>query len=215
MLPFSDGLLTPPYARVSSVTAPFPQKLVDEVRSGQFVEMRDLLTDNIALLRQLETFGGQYPMPMMPGFLKPRLRDITTLPSWVYCFLAYTAIRSPDPATREMLAYARLVIRESQRHGGRGWLEYNRVFRQQAALDHTMRWNTLLHPGIQVGTVVGQAPTQRLFCTLCREPDHTADQCALAYLQAPTDPLIPVTPVPTSNSALRPRPPQEDAQSPS
>ena len=81
------------------------------------------------------------------------------------------------------------------------------MFRQQATLDHTMRWNTL-HPGIQAGTLVGHAATQRLFCTLCREPDHTADQCALAYLQAPTAPLIPVTPVPTSNSALRPRHPQ-------
>ena len=149
----------------------------------------------------------------MPGILKPCLLDITTLPSWVYCFLAYTAIRSPDPATREMLAYARLVIRESQRHGGNGWLEYDRVFRQQAALDHTMRWNTL-HPGIQAETLVGHAPTHRLFCTLCREPDHTADQCALAYLQAFTAPLIPVTPVPTSNSALRPRPPKKTPRVP-
>ena len=123
---------------LSPTTAPFPQKLVDKVLSGQFVEMRDLLTDNTSLLRQLETFGGQYPMPTMPGILKPRLRDITTLPSWVYCFLANTAIRSPDPTTREMLAYARLVIRESPRHGGSGWLQYDRVFRQQAALDHTM-----------------------------------------------------------------------------
>lgn len=184
---------------LSPATAPFPQKLVDKVRSGQFVEMRDLLTDNISL-RQLEAFGAQYPMPTMPGILKPRLREVSTLPSWLYCFLAYVAIRTPDTATREMLAYARLIIRESQRHGGNGWLEYDRVFRQQAALDNTMRWNTL-DPGIQAGTLMGQTPTQRMFCSLCREPDHTMDSCALAYLQAPSDPLAPVTHVPTSNLA--------------
>ena len=34
-----------------------------------------------------------------------------------------------------MLAYARLLVREAQRHGGRGWLDYDRIFHQQAALD--------------------------------------------------------------------------------
>jgi hypothetical protein len=29
---------------------------VDRVRSGQFVEMQDMLTDNIALKRQMESF---------------------------------------------------------------------------------------------------------------------------------------------------------------
>ena len=38
-----------------------------------------------------------------------------------------------------MLAYARLMVREAQRHGGLGWLDYDRVFRQQAALDPSLR----------------------------------------------------------------------------
>ena len=41
---------------LSPATEPFPQKLVDKVRSGQFVEMRDMLTDNIALKRQMEFY---------------------------------------------------------------------------------------------------------------------------------------------------------------
>ena len=58
---------------LSPATAPFPQRLVDKVRSGQFVEMRELLTDNVSLLQQLETFGGQHSVPTLPGLLKPRL----------------------------------------------------------------------------------------------------------------------------------------------
>ena len=83
---------------------------------------------------------------------------------------------------RDMLANAWLIIRESQRHGGAGWLDYDRVFRQQAALDASMRWNTL-DPSIQASTLVSHAPSHTLVCGLCREPDHMASQCALAYLQ--------------------------------
>ena len=168
---------------LSPASEPFPQKLVERIRSGQYVDMRDLLTDNLSLLQQLEAFGGQ-PFPTLPGMLKPRLREVSTIPSWIYCFLAYIAIRSPDPYTRDMLAYARLVIREAQRHGGNAWLTYDKVFRQQAALDHSLRWNTL-HSGIQAATLVGQPSGTGMFCTLCREPDHTADHCALTYLQHP------------------------------
>ena len=112
----------------------------------------------------------------------PCLRDVSTLPSWVYSFLAYIAIRTNDPATRDM--FARLIVQEAQRHSGMGWLDYDRVFRQQAAIDPSLPWN-VLHPGIQAATLFGQAPTGTMasMCTLCREPDHTADHCALSYLQ--------------------------------
>ena len=49
--------------RLSLVTSPFPQKLVDRARSGQFVDMRVLLTDNVFLLQQLDTFGGHHAFP--------------------------------------------------------------------------------------------------------------------------------------------------------
>ena len=160
----------------------FPKKLVDRIRSGRYVDFRDLLSDNISLLQQLETFNSQYPLPALPGSLKPRLRDITSLSSWMYCFLAYVAIHSQDPATQHMLAYGRLIIREALRHSGKGWLDYDRVFRQQAALDSSMQWNTL-NTGIQTSTLVGQTGGVSTFCTLCREVDHNASQCALTYLQ--------------------------------
>lgn len=169
---------------LSPATEPFPQKLVDKVRSGQFVEMRELMTDNRSLLQQLASLNTQCSLPALPGVLRPSLREVTSLPSWIYCFLAYIAMRAPDQTTRDMLAYARLVVREAQRHGGSSWLDYDRVFRQQAALDPTMRWNTL-QPGIQAATLTGRATGRGTFCTLCREPDHMADRCALAYLQQP------------------------------
>jgi hypothetical protein len=138
------------------------------------------------------------PIPVLPGSLKPRLREVSSLPSWLYCFLAYVAILAPDQGTRDMLAYARLLIREAQRHGGVGWMDYDRVFRQQAAIDRSLQWNTL-NPGIQSSTITGQAPRPNTFCTLCHEVDHTAASCALAYLE-PSGPPSPPT---TQRSAKR------------
>ena len=51
------------------------------------------------------------------------------------------AIRTTDPATRNQLAYALLLIREHYRHGGQGWMAYDRAFRQQAASDPSLRCN--------------------------------------------------------------------------
>ena len=103
------------------------------------------------------------------------------------------AIITSDPATRDQLAYARLIIREALYHGG---ADYDRAFRQQAAADTLLRWNTLLL-GLQASTMLGLGPAQgAMFCTLCREVDHTWAQCALLCLHPPT--ARPPTPLATT-----------------
>lgn len=170
---------------LSPAAEPFPRKLVDKVKSGQFVEMRELLADNISLVHQLEAIQGFPPLQVL-GAARPRLREVTSLSTWCYCFLGYMAILTSDPSTRDQLAYARLIIREALRHGGAGWLDYDRAFRQQAAVDSSLRWNTLL-PGLQASTMLGYGTGQgALFCTLCREVDHTRAQCALLCLHPRT-----------------------------
>ena len=192
--PSQMGLALPPAGLVLSPAAePFPQKLVDKIRSGQFVDMKELLADNMSLINQLEAVPGLSPTQLL-GARRPRLREISSLSTWCYSFLGYVAIRTSDPATRDQLAYARLLIREAHRHGGLGWLDYDRAFRQQAAADISMRWNTLA-PGLQASTILGQRTGQGMFCTLCREVDHSRAQCALACLQPvnmgpPADPRL-------------------------
>ena len=153
---------------LSPATSPFPQKLVNRARSGQFVDIRGLSADNVSHLQQLDTVGGHHTFPSQPGMLKPRLRDVTSLPSWIYCFLAYIASRANDQDVQDMLAYARLMVREAQRYGGSSWLYYDRVFCQNGALDPSLRWNTL-HPGIQAATLVGHTASSTLLCSMCTE----------------------------------------------
>ena len=139
--PTHAGLMLSPAAET------FPKKIVEKAQSGQFMEMKELLADNMALISQLDTVSGLSTSHMF-GAARPRLQEVTSLPIWCYCFMGYMALRTSDPATRDQLAYARLLIKEAQRHGGLGWLDYDRAFRQQAAADPSIRWNTLI-PGLK------------------------------------------------------------------
>ena len=108
---------------------------------------------------------------------------MTSINSWLMCFLTFLAVGTSDAVTRERLAHAVLIIQESLRHGGMGWLEYDRLFHQQAAHNISLPWNCM-DPGLQASTTLAQrTPAGGSFCTLCQDCDHVAPQCALAQLQ--------------------------------
>ena len=164
-----------------------------------------MLADNIALLSQLSSINGLVNVPLMT-ITRTRLREVPSLVSWLYCFISYSAVRTSDPLTRNMLAYSHLIIREALCHGGSGWMEYNRVFRRQLAINPCMSWNTL-EPGLQAATILGQSrPSAGTFCTLCRECDHISSQCALAPLQQQLQTASPTAP--SSQIPVGSRPPR-------
>ena len=108
---------------------PVPARLVQQIRAGRFIEMRDLLWDNVAVRRHYEELHGAMGVQLLPVISRPRLREVATLPAWICCFLTYLAVSTSDAATRDHLTYAMLVVREAMRHGGQGWMEYDRLFR--------------------------------------------------------------------------------------
>ena len=170
---------------LSLAARPIPARLVQQIQAGRFVEMRDLLWDNVAIKHRIEDLQGSLRGQLLPVSPQPRVREVTTLPSWVCCFLTYLAAGTLDPVTRDKITYAMLVVREAMKHGGRGWLDYDRLFRQQAALNPNLPWN-VIHPELQATTILGQRPAgSGTFCALCQECDHVATQCALAQLQQP------------------------------
>ena len=118
----------------------------------------------------------------------PCLRDIDSPLTWIYCFLKYAAVHSSDPQVCDLLTYGRLIIRETQRHGGTGWLEYDKVFRQQAALDESVQWNEL-NPSLFASTIRSAHVGPSVFCSLCQEADHHAVNCTLAgWFSSPSQP---------------------------
>ena len=181
-VPAPNGLI------LSPMTEPIGPKLVHRIRSGQFVEMRELLPDNMALHQNLEAMHGHLPFHSMSGSVRPRFWEVASPLTWITCFLTYLAVSTADDCTRDQLCYARLLLQEASRHGGSGWMEYDRVFRKQAAIDSSLPWNSL-QPGLHASSILSQrSSSEGMFCALCKGPDHLAAQCALAYLQQPAVP---------------------------
>ncbi len=141
--------------------------------SAAFVE---LFLDNLALLKQLES------MQSTKQASKANLREVRSVSTWLYCFLAYVymAAATPDACSREILTYARLILRT----GGDGWTTYNRLFREYAALDKSKRldWTTL-DPGLHQATFMQQASYGGKMCSHCLETDHADHKCALASVK--------------------------------
>ena len=171
--------------------------------SGQFVAMKELLADNMSLCHQLDTFPTH--QHLFSGGSKPRLREIDSPLTWVSCFLAYAAVRTSDPQTRNLLTYGRLVVREAQRHSGPGWLVYDRIFRQHAALSAGTVWHEI-NPSLHASTILSYRSGPSQVCSICHEPDHTADSCAMQALQ-PQQPSALNQQTPRPQATTRPGPP--------
>ncbi len=78
---------------------PIPAKMVTKIRSGAFVDMKELLPDNLALQKQLET------MQSTKLASKAKLREVKSINTWMYCFLAYMAAATQDTRSWELLTY--------------------------------------------------------------------------------------------------------------
>ena len=162
---------------------PVPARLVSQIQSGHYVEMRDLLGDNAAIGRQLEDIRTTMGANVLQVSSRPRVRDVTSLESWLCCFLSFLAVGTADLVTRERLAYAILIIRESLQHGGPAGCNTTDCFASR------QQWTTLSrgmssNPGLQATTTLAQrSPVGGQFCSLCQDCDHSAEQCALAQLQ--------------------------------
>ena len=195
---------------LSPALDPIPQHLVQRIRLGRFVEMQELLSDNIALHDQVEAIQGVTNAASFPLLLRTRQREVTSLISWVYCFTVFIAVQTSDHTAREMLAYCRLIIREALRHGGQGWQEYDRTFRRQREINPSLTWSSLL-PDLQAATILGQRQGQGTFCSLCRGSDHSNMQCALASLHQPGSTPLPPS-LETSTQRYQTRRPNQPLQ---
>ena len=113
-------------------------------------------------------------------------------------------MRTTDEHTRNLLTYGRLVVREAQRHSGPGWLEYDRIFRQHAALSASTVWHEI-NPSLHASTILSYRAGPSRVCSICHEPDHTADACAMQVLQPAAPASVPQQPAPHHQQAI-PRP---------
>ena len=166
--------------RFASMFPPIPHKLVGKIHSLQYVDMRELLPDNVGLLRHMEAADNPSLLTGLPSYARPRMRAVSSISSWSICFAAYTAVlgtKHPD-LVHSRLAYMAMLIAEERRYGGEGWRTYDSIFRQQAADDDSVDWTVLDH-SLHASTFLHHGDGPGMFCSLCSGTDHTSSTCAM------------------------------------
>ena len=138
---------------------PVPAKLVGKFLRLEFVDMTELLRNNIEAKRRQ---GRQRETTGVPAKQQHR-REIPDILSWIQCFGTYmyvsvVASKFPERVSG-MLAYQTTLVREARRCGGGGWAAYDMAFRQQAATDKECDWSKL-NSSLYPVTFMAQATQQ-------------------------------------------------------
>ena len=151
---------------------PISAKLVAKIQSGEFVDMAELMRDNVELDRR-----------QADSQQKHSRREVPDLLSWVTSFGMFASVladKSPKK-TRQLWAYQTVIVREARRCGGKGWQMYDAMFRQQAAQRTEADWSNL-NSAIYATTFLAQANGRGCSCTHFLETDDALASCALAPL---------------------------------
>ena len=179
----SDGCKdsTTPFV-LSAGLAPVPPKLVARIQKMEFVDMAELLRDNLELQHQMSSSEQLSQLAPQP---RNRRREIPDILSWVSCFGVYMAVltaKHPE-MIRQLLAYQTLIVREARRCGGNGWLAYDTYFRQQVAGDPSADWSSL-NTSLYAVTFLAQGGRGSQNCATCMESDHSQHECAISQENA-------------------------------
>ena len=161
---------------LSSALPPIPGKIVEKIRTGAYVDLKDMLSDNMALKKRLDEVGAMNHLQ-----LSSKYREIQDPLSWVYCFLSFIVAKVDDPLSRQLIAYTQLVLDLARRHGGKGWLSYDCLFREHMAAGSKDKWEEL-NPSLMASTVLGSSDTQHRFCSACMSSDHNKQECSFSSM---------------------------------
>ena len=94
-----------------SLITSFLHKLVAQVNSSQYVEMRKLFTNNITLLNLLESTEGNTSYLSLPGLIRLYMRDISSIVLWLYYYMAYIAMCTTAQLQYRCLHMATLLLK--------------------------------------------------------------------------------------------------------
>ena len=159
-----------------------PAKLVKRIQKAEYVNMAELLKDNMEAGRRRMLSDSVFPQTHFTN--RPVRREIPDMLSWFQCFSLYAAVvvsKYPEKG-KELWAYQVTLIREARRCGGQGWLLYDSAFCQQItsfdAVDFS-KINQSLYSTMFLAYGAGAR-----FCPECMMADHSQEECALHLSRA-------------------------------
>ena len=116
---------------------PSPAKTVAQIVAFKFVEMSDLIPENLeAPTNEVPSFAIKGRSIVPTTTTSPRKKnEIGDILTWVECFNSYVAVITPvrPERARDLLAYMALIIRIAKQFPGRCLYNYDRAFRLEAA----------------------------------------------------------------------------------
>ena len=127
-------MVGPGYSRI-------PEKLVTKIRTGQFIDLADLLAENLkGQETELQTYlDGK----LLVTSSKKRIQEITDIVTWVEAFTVYSWILCSAHPSRwqDMTQYKLLILKTSGQFPGKAWLHYDIAFRKDAAVSGLVDWS--------------------------------------------------------------------------
>ena len=173
LLPLANSTLKPLTGGVylGDGVPPVPAKLATKIRSGEFVDMGELLPEFWAAPQEEKSEGKRLHRDR-------RSRKVTDIFTWLQCFGAYVTVRAvPAPhLIPELMAYQATIVRVSQDYAGLAWVRYDAAFRRQAALTGNTQWS-VVNSTLYTTCFTGMAATTKR-CELCFATSHTEKECA-------------------------------------
>ena len=129
-----------------------PTRFVNRIWRGEFVDMDDLLQDNLEAERRRGRDDGE-PSGRSS---RPTWREVPDMLSWAQRLCTYVGVVAEKQAGRvRQSAYQATMLREARRCGGHGWRAYDAMFRQLAAAEPSTDWPRL-NPSLYATTLLAQ-----------------------------------------------------------
>ena len=128
---------------ISPGYVPVPYKLVAKITGGQFIDLADLLLDNIQA-QEIE------PQAFLEGKLavagsKKRIVEIENIVTLIEAFTIFSMIlRNAFPARcRDLNQCKLLIIQTAKRFPGKSWLNYDIAFRKDMTATGSTDWSRM------------------------------------------------------------------------
>lgn len=123
---------------------PIPYKLVQRIINGKFIDLSELLADNLVEAERdpLIFFDGKLTVTAPKKHSHRQIEDIV---AWIEAFSIYSLIIcSYTPHRwRDLTDYKLLIIRTQRQFHNRVWLQYDEAFRQHAAASKLTNWSVM------------------------------------------------------------------------
>ena len=123
--------------------APVPYKIVSKITAGLFVDLADLLPDNIQA-HEIESQAFLEGKLVVSGS-KKRVVEIADIVTWIEAFTIFCMIlcHTFPPRWKDLNQYKLLIIQTARRFAGKSWLNYDIAFRKEAAATGSTDWSRM------------------------------------------------------------------------